>query len=98
MNDGHLHTPKERNNMENINKETMERLAEAAHKVWMEGKLRDGWTYGSITDKGKKIHSCLIPYSQLSEADRESDRDMVRGNTEHPGCGRIQYGQDGYSP
>ncbi len=23
--------------MENINKETMERLAEAAHKVWMEG-------------------------------------------------------------
>ncbi len=71
--------PKKRNNMENINKETMERLAEAAHKVWMEGKLRDGWQYGPITDKGKKIHSCLVPYNQLSEADRESDRDMVRG-------------------
>lgn len=65
--------------MENINKETMERLAEAAHKVWMKGKLRDGWRYGSITDKEKKIHSCLVPYSQLSEADKESDRDMVRG-------------------
>jgi hypothetical protein len=65
--------------MENINKATMERLAEAAHKVWMKGKLRDGWKYGPVTDKGKKIHNCLVPYSQLSEADKESDRDMVRG-------------------
>ena len=65
--------------MENIDKETMERLAEAAHKVWMDGKLRDGWEYGSVTDKARKIHSCLVPYNQLSEADKESDRDMVRG-------------------
>jgi hypothetical protein len=71
--------PRKGNNMENINKKTMERLAEAAHKVWMEGKLRDGWRYGPITDKDKKIHSCLVRYSQLSEADKESDRDMVRG-------------------
>lgn len=69
-------------NSEYINKldtETLELLAEAAHKVWMEGKLRDGWKYGPVTDKAGKIHSCLVPYSQLSEADRESDRDMVRG-------------------
>lgn len=26
--------------MYNIDKETLERLAEAAHKVWMDGKLR----------------------------------------------------------
>ncbi len=65
--------------MENIDDETMERLAEAAHKVWMDGKLRDGWMYGPVTDKARKIHSCLVPYNQLSEADRESDRDMVRG-------------------
>ena len=65
--------------MEDIDKETMERLAEAAHIVWMEGKLRDGWTYGPVTDKDNKIHSCLVPYDQLTEADKESDRDMVRG-------------------
>jgi len=65
--------------MEYLDKETLERLAEAAHKVWIEGKLRDGWKYGPVTDKENKIHSCLVPYSQLSEADRESDRDMVRG-------------------
>jgi hypothetical protein len=65
--------------MEDLDRETLERLAEAAHKVWMEGKIRDGWKYGSITDKEKKIHSCLVPYDQLSEADKESDRDIVRG-------------------
>ena len=65
--------------MENIDTETLERLAEAAHKVWMDGKLRDGWTYGPETDKTKKIHNCLVAYDQLSEADKESDRDMVRG-------------------
>jgi len=65
--------------MEEIDPEMLEVLAEAAHKVWMEGKIRDGWKYGPVTDKVKKIHSCLVPYDQLSEADKESDRDMVRG-------------------
>ncbi|MBN1364745.1 MAG: hypothetical protein JW976_08075 [Syntrophaceae bacterium] len=59
--------------------DAMENLAEAAHMVWMEGKLRNGWTYGPVTDKTKKIHSCLVPYNRLSEADKESDRDLVRG-------------------
>jgi hypothetical protein len=65
--------------MQELDGETLELLAEAAHKVWMEGKLRDGWKYGPAIDKPNKIHSCLVPYEQLSEADKESDRDMVRG-------------------
>ena len=59
--------------------EMMELLAAAAHEVWMKGKLRDGWTYGPVTDKAKKTHNCLVAYAQLSEGDKESDRDMVRG-------------------
>ncbi len=65
--------------MKDIDIETLEKLAEAAHIVWMDGKLRDGWTYGPETDKEKKIHSCIVPYDQLNETDKESDRDMVRG-------------------
>lgn len=65
--------------MEVLDKETLERLAEAAHKVWMDGKLRDGWKYGPVTVKAEKIHSCIVSYDQLSEVDKESDRDMVRG-------------------
>lgn len=65
--------------MNDIDKETLERLAEAAHNVWMEGKIRDGWKWGPNIDKEKKIHSCLVPYKELNESDKESDRDMVRG-------------------
>lgn len=65
--------------MKDIDRKILERLAEAAHMVWMEGKMRDGWKYGPLTDKTKKIHSCLIPYDQLSETDKESDRDIVKG-------------------
>jgi hypothetical protein len=65
--------------MQYIDAETLEHLAEAAHQVWIEGKLREGWTYGPVTDKEKKVHNCLVPYDQLNEADKESDRDLVRG-------------------
>jgi len=65
--------------MEDLDKETLEGLAEAAHIVWMDGKIRDGWKYGPAIDKPNKIHSCIVPYDQLSEVDKESDRDMVRG-------------------
>jgi len=64
--------------MKALDDRTLEQLAEAAHMVWMDGKLRDGWKYGTLTDKKKKIHSCLVPYGQLSEADKQSDRDIVR--------------------
>jgi RyR domain-containing protein len=57
----------------------IEDMAEAAHQVWMEGKLRDGWTYAPVTDKVAKQHSCLVPYAELSEADKDSDRDLVKG-------------------
>lgn len=62
-----------------IDADLVERLAEAAHDVWMEGKLRDGWAYSATTDKTRKLHACLVPYAQLSEADKQSDRDFVIG-------------------
>lgn len=61
-----------------LDPETLEKLAEAVHQVWMEGKLRDGWRLGDVIDKEKKIHTCLVPYDQLSEQDKESDRDIAR--------------------
>jgi hypothetical protein len=67
------------NIVKDMDQETLEKLAEAAHKVWMEGKLRGGWKYGPVTDKTTKTHNCLISYNELTEADKESDRDMVRG-------------------
>jgi len=62
-----------------MNESVLEKMAEAAHDVWAEGKVRDGWVFAPETDKTAKKHSCLIPYAGLSEADKESDRDLVRG-------------------
>lgn len=62
-----------------MNNELLETLAEAAHDVWVEGKVRDGWQYSPVTDKPNRFHSCITPYSSLSEADKDSDRDLVRG-------------------
>lgn len=62
---------------DNVNTDLVEKLAEAAHDVWMEGKIRDGWAYSAITDKARKLHACLVPYTALSETDKQSDRDFV---------------------
>lgn len=62
-----------------MDNETLEKLAEAAHKVWMDGKLASGWTQGAAIDKPNKVHTCLVPYADLTEGDKDSDRDLVRG-------------------
>ncbi len=59
--------------------EQLEQLAEAAHDIWADGKRAEGFVYGPTTDKAAKIHACLIPYAELSETDKESDRALVRG-------------------
>lgn len=38
---------------------------EEAHKSWMEQKIKEGWTYGSIECHIKKKHPYLIPYDEL---------------------------------
>ncbi len=65
--------------MDVLDKKTLELLAEEAHKIWMEDKIHDGWKFGPKTDVEQKIHSCLLPYDQLSEADKELDRRFIRG-------------------
>ena len=51
--------------MDILDPQTLETLAEAAHKVWMDGKIRDGWKLGPETIKEQKIHNCLIQYPAI---------------------------------
>jgi len=58
--------------------ELLERLAEAAHEVFVQ-KLRDqGYTFGRATDDDKKTHSSLKPFSDLPEEEKEQNRANVR--------------------
>ncbi len=54
--------------------ELTERLAENTHEVWSQGRMALGWTYGSTRDDAKKHHPCLIPYDELSEDEKQFDR------------------------
>jgi hypothetical protein len=44
----------------------------------MEQKRRSGWTFAPVRDNAAKHHPCLRPYHQLSEPDKEKDREAVR--------------------
>jgi|SRR5687767_1771786 len=56
----------------------LERLAEHVHDAWAAGRMADGWTWGPQRDGAAKRHPGLVPYAQLSEAEKEYDRATVR--------------------
>jgi hypothetical protein len=58
--------------------ELLEQLAAAAHKVYRDGKERDGWQWGPVRDNAKKIHPLLVDYKDLPELYKESNRTTVR--------------------
>ena len=51
-----------------------EEIAKNVHEVWSEGRRKEGWTYGEERDDAKKHHPCLVPYEDLTETEKEYDR------------------------
>ena len=54
-----------------------EQIAENVHDIWAQGRIADGWTYGEKRDDESKKTPCLVPYSQLSESEKEYDRNTA---------------------
>lgn len=54
--------------------ELSEKLAENVHEVWAAGRIADGWQYGEVRDDKRKLHPCIVPYSELSEIEKDYDR------------------------
>ncbi len=55
----------------------MEKIAENVHENWAAGRIAEGWTYGEKRDDNQKTTPCLVPYSQLSEAEKDYDRNTA---------------------
>ena len=55
----------------------VERLAENAHEIWAQQRLKDGWRMGPTRDDDRKLHPCLVPYAELPEAEKAYDRVVV---------------------
>jgi hypothetical protein len=54
--------------------ELTEKIAENVHENWAAGRIAEGWTYGKERDDRKKTTPCLVPYCDLTEAEKEFDR------------------------
>lgn len=76
------YTPQPINTMEVVLPEKLntlaEKLAKNVHEVWAEGRMKDGWTYGEERNDAEKKHPCLVPYEELSEEEKDYDRNTAQ--------------------
>ena len=57
--------------------ELTEKIAENVHENWAVGRLKDGWIYGTERNDERKTTPCMVPYDQLSESEKEYDRNTA---------------------
>lgn len=56
----------------------LETLAEIEHRRWMSDKFVAGYRYGPVRDDERLLHPDLVDWTQLSETDKDKDRDNIR--------------------
>ncbi|WP_257391368.1 RyR domain-containing protein [Cytobacillus gottheilii] len=52
-------------------------LAKNVHEVWATQRIQQGWKYGEHMDHQNKTHPNLVPYEELSEEDKDYDRNTM---------------------
>ena len=57
----------------------VEKMSKNVHEVWSETRIQQGWTYGEQRNDELKTHPCLVPYEELSEEEKEYDRNTSIG-------------------
>lgn len=52
----------------------IEEMSKNVHEVWAQTRISQGWTYGEERNDAEQKHPCLVPYEELSEEEKEYDR------------------------
>ncbi len=52
-------------------------MAKHVHEVWAQNRMSQGWTLGPGRDEILRTHPCLIPYEELSEEEKDYDRNTA---------------------
>ena len=55
-------------------RELGEYLALNTHEVWARQRISEGWQYGETLDRDAKTHPDLVPYDQLTDSEKQYDR------------------------
>ena len=55
----------------------LESLAQLEHRRWMADKHLAGYSYGEQRDEDRMLHPDLIPWADLTEGDKQKDRDTI---------------------
>lgn len=58
-------------------KPLLELLCRNTRDVWARQRFKDGWHYGPERNDARKEHPSLIPYDELSESEKQYDREVV---------------------
>ena len=57
--------------------ELSEVLSRNTHEVWASERIKQGWRYGEKRDDELKLHPCLVEYDELSECEKDYDRNTA---------------------
>lgn len=61
-----------------LTSDEIELLARREHARWLRQRRDAGWIFGQIRDDAGRRHPRLVEWGQLSESERDKDRDAVR--------------------
>ena len=56
----------------------IEPMAAAEHNGWMAQKAQSGWVWAATRDDAAKRHPSMLPFEQLTDREKEKDRNSVR--------------------
>lgn len=59
--------------------EETEYLARLEHERWIGERRAHGWMWGERRDDERRLHPDMVSYDELPEAEKDYDRDAVRG-------------------
>ena len=54
-----------------------EKIAANVHDVWAQGRIAEGWKFGTTKNVEQKTTPLLVPYDELPESEKEYDRNTA---------------------
>lgn len=74
---GYIMVPRRNHETEfELSAEVHKNKANIEHDRWAEAKLKEGWKYDPQTNNEKRLHSLLMKWDQLTENEKENDRQI----------------------